>query len=130
MFIKRGSFYDVERAIPNYASQGIGCLYLMGTTERDNNPMSNEYNGDTHYRKEDASALASVDRSRASRMLGGDQGLKSILRRAKENNIKIITDGLARISSSRYSKKYKDLLLRYLDEDGRVHMCYGTDGQA
>ena len=50
--------------------------------------------------------------------------------KAKDNKVKIITDALARISSSRYSKKYKDLLLQYLDEDGRVHVCYGTDGQA
>ena len=50
--------------------------------------------------------------------------------KAKQNKVKVITDALARISSSRYSKKYKDLLLKYLDEDGRVHQCYGTDGQA
>lgn len=53
-----------------------------------------------------------------------------IMHTAKANRVKIITDALARISSSRYSKKYKNLLLQYLDEDGRVHQCYGTDGQA
>lgn len=52
------------------------------------------------------------------------------MRTAKQQNVKIITDALARISSSRFSKKYKNLLLQYLDEDGRVHQCYGTDGQA
>ena len=43
---------------------------------------------------------------------------------------KIIVDSLARISSCRHYRKYKDLLLNYLDEDGRRHLCYGTDGQA
>lgn len=52
------------------------------------------------------------------------------MHRAKENRVKIIVDCLARISSSRHHRKYKDLLLNYLDEDGRVHICYGTDGQA
>jgi len=71
-----------------------------------------------------------VDRSRANKMLGGDEGLEKILAKAKEHKVKVITDALARISSSRHSRKYKDMLLRYLDEDGRVHIAYGTDGQA
>jgi len=52
------------------------------------------------------------------------------VRSAKEHKVKIIVDSLARISSSRHHRKYKDLLLTYLDEDGRRHICYGTDGQA
>ena len=102
----------------------------MGTLERDNYPFQNKYSNETQYRKDDASALAAVDRKKANKMLGGDEGLQRIMDKAKQNKVKIITDCLARISSSRYSKKYKDLLLKYLDEDGRVHMCYGTDGQA
>jgi len=42
--------------------------------------------------------------------------------------MKLVVDSLARISSSRHNRKYKDLLLNYLDEDGRRHICYGTDG--
>ena len=42
--------------------------------------------------------------------------------------VKIIVDCLARISSSRHHRKYNSLLLRYLDQDGRRHICYGTDG--
>lgn len=63
-------------------------------------------------------------------MLGGEKGLMSVMRAAKQNQLKIITDSLARISSSRHHRKYKNLLLHYLDEDGRRHICYGTDGQA
>jgi glycosidase len=102
----------------------------MGTLERDNYPFLNTYSNDIEFRKEDASPLASVDRSRANKMLGGEEGLKKIMQKAKTHKIKIITDALARISSSRHSRKYKDLLLHYLDEDGRLHICYGTDGQA
>lgn len=130
MFMRRGNFDAVERAIPSYASQGINCLYLMGTLERDNYPFVNNYNNEVQYRKDDASALASVDRSKPNTMLGGEDGMRRIMQRAKENKVKIITDALARISSSRFGKKYKNLLLQYLDEDGRVHVCYGTDGQA
>jgi hypothetical protein len=63
-------------------------------------------------------------------MLGGDEGLANVMKAAKNNNVKIIVDSLARISSSRHHRKYKDLLLNYLDEDGRRHICYGTDGQS
>jgi len=63
-------------------------------------------------------------------MLGGSQGLKKVVQEAKENKVKIIVDSLARISSSRHHRKYKNLLLHYLDEEGRRHICYGTDGQA
>lgn len=121
MFIRRGTFSMVEKAIPSYANQGINCLYLMGTLERDNYPFVNNYNNETQYRKDDASALAVVDRSRPNKMLGGHDGLNRIMKTAKNNRVKVITDALARISSSRYSKKYKNLLLQYLDEDGRVH---------
>jgi len=129
-FVRRGTFEDVENAIPSYAEQGINALYLMGTLERDNNPSYNKYSGETDFRKEDASPLASVDRSRISEMLGGEEGLRNIMSAAKKNNVKIIVDSLARISSSRHGQKYKSLLLNYLDEDGRIHIAYGTDGQA
>lgn len=100
----------------------------MGTLERDNYPFKSKYTNEIEYRKDDASALASVDRSRVNKMLGGEEGLLKIMKKAKTHKVKIITDALARISSSRHHRKYKELLLHYLDEDGRVHICYGTDG--
>jgi len=90
----------------------------------------NKYSNDIEYRKDDASPLAAIDRSVANKMLGGDRGLSELMATAKENKIKVIVDSLARISSSRHHRKYKDMLLNYLDEDGRRHICYGTDGQA
>lgn len=96
--------------------------------ERDNYPFQNKYSNQTEYRREDASSLAALDRSIPNKMLGGALGLSSISKVAKRYKIKIIVDSLARISSSRHHRKYKDLLLNYLDEDGRRHICYGTDG--
>jgi hypothetical protein len=73
--IKRGTFKDVQRSIPEYSKQGISALYLMGTQERDNYPFLNKYSNDTEYRKEDASPLAAIDRQTANKMLGGEKGL-------------------------------------------------------
>lgn len=129
MFIQRGTFQDVENSIPQYAMQGINTLYLMGTLERDNQPFNHKYNERTEYRRDDASAQASVDRSMPNKMLGGEQGLRGIMRAAKHHRVKIIVDSLARISSSRHNRKYNKHLLHYLDEDGRRNICYGTDGQ-
>lgn len=114
----------------SYAKSGISALYLMGTLERDNYPFKNHHAGAVQYRKEDASPLAAIDRSTPNRMLGGAEGLHRVMRQARHHRVKVIVDSLARISSSRFNRKYKHLLLHYLDEDGRRHICYGTDGQA
>ena len=63
-------------------------------------------------------------------MLGGEQDFLQVVEKAKDQGLKVIVDCLARISSSRHHRKFKDLLLHYLDEDGRRRICYGTDGQA
>lgn len=44
--------------------------------------------------------------------------------------MKIVIDCLTRISSSRGHRKYRDLMLYYLDDEGKRHICYGTDGQS
>ena len=127
-FIKRGNFKDVEDDIPSLANQGISAMYLMGTLERDNYPVMNNYTKEVEFRKDDASPLAAIDRSKVNQMLGGEEGLEKVVQAAKRHNIKVVVDSLARISSSRFHRKYKNLLLNYLDEDGRRHICYGTDG--
>jgi hypothetical protein len=63
-------------------------------------------------------------------MLGGKPGFFNMMLAAKKENIKIIIDCLARISSSRHDRKYRNLLLHYLDIDGHRNICYGTDGHA
>ena len=129
-FLKRGNFRDVEMAIDGYAKQGVSALYLMGTLARDNHEFKSSYSDNIEYRKDDASPMAVTTRDTANKMLGGDAGLKAIVQKAHSRNVKIIVDSLARVSSSRHHRKYKDLLLHYLNEDGRREICYGTDGQA
>lgn len=69
-----------------------------------------------------------IDRTTPCKMLGGEQDFLKVVQRAKTEGLKIIVDCLARISSSRHNRKFKDLLLHYLDSDGRRRICYGTDG--
>lgn len=61
-------------------------------------------------------------------MMGGKEGFKKLVDSAKTHKMKIIVDCLSRISSSRHHRKYKELLLYYLDEEGKRNICYGTDG--
>lgn len=63
-------------------------------------------------------------------MLGGAPAFNRVVQRARSEGVKVIVDCLARISSSRHHRKFKNLLLHYLDEEGRRRICYGTDGQA
>ena len=102
----------------------------MGVLERDNNPIFNKAMNEYQFKKPDANPLAITCRNVANNMLGGDEGFKRVVTKAKENKVKIVVDCLTRISSSRHHKKYRDLLLHYLDQDGKKHICYGTDGQS
>lgn len=61
-------------------------------------------------------------------MLGGEEGFKKVMNQAKKSKMKILIDCLSRISSSRNHRKYRELMLYYLDEEGRKKICYGTDG--
>lgn len=129
-FKKRGNFETVAKAIDGYKKKGITALYLMGALERDNLPVINKEQNSIEFKKPDASALAITCRESANRMLGGDVGFKGVMQKAKESKMKIIIDCLARISSSRNHRKYRDLMLYYLDTEGRRKIMYGTDGQA
>ena len=82
----------------------------------------------TQYKKADAHPLAVTDRTTPCKMLGGEGDFNRVVERAKTEGIKVIVDCLARISSSRHHRKFKNMLLHYLDEDGRRRICYGTDG--
>ena len=105
----------------------------MGVFQRDNVELKGnayQYYQDqrNQYKKADASPLAVTDRTTACKMLGGEQGFLRVVQKAKTEGLKVIVDCLARISSSRHHRKFKDLLLHYLDNEGRRRICYGTDG--
>lgn len=127
-FVKRGDFSKVEKAIDSYKKRGITALYLMGVLERDNYQYLNKNTNEAEFRKQDAAPLAITCRETANKMLGGDEGFAKVMKQAQTSKMKIVIDCLSRISSSRHHRKYRDLMLYYLDEDGRKKICYGTDG--
>ena len=79
-------------------------------------------------KKENASPFAVTSRNTPCELLGGNEGFKKLITRAKKENVKIIVESIARVSSSRHHLKFRDLLLHCLDNDGRRNICYGTDG--
>ena len=100
----------------------------MGVLERDNYPFLNKNINEIEHRKPDAAPLAITCRETANKMLGGDEGFSKVMKQAKQSKVKIVIDCLSRIASSRHHRKYRDLMLYYLDEEGRKKICYGTDG--
>ena len=73
--------------------------------------------------------MAVTSRSNISSLLGGDDSFISLINKAHKLNMKIIIDSFDRISSVRYNRKYKNLLLRHLDKDGKVNIFYGSEGK-
>jgi len=128
-FIQRGTFQAVRQALPKYKESGITALHLSGVLERDNKQSLNSEQ-EVVYKKQDASHTAVTAREKVCSMLGGDQEFQKLVQEAKKHGLKVITDCYARISSSRAHRKYKELMLHFLDPEGRKKICYGTDGLA
>ena len=101
----RGSFKDLEDSLPMYKQRSINCLYIMGALERDNNlEFDHTTNEIYHVENKDASPMAITCRASVSKLLGGDKGFASLVKKAKELDIKILLDSLARVSSSRFHR--------------------------
>jgi len=128
--VRRGNFLKVKENMKRYRDSGINCMYLMGALERDNGP---QYAKDSHqksFKRPDASPLAVICRKTPNQMLGGVEGFKEMVGESKKLGMKILIDGLTRISSARPSKRYLDHVLYTLDESGKKTICFGTDGRA
>ena len=52
------------------------------------------------------------------------------MKTARDFKMKIILDGLAKVSSSRPNKIYKDKFVYTLDENGKLCIFYGSDGKS
>lgn len=129
--IKRGNFQDIENKLEDFNKRFINCLYLMGALERDNQLcIDDETNEILEVINPDASPMAVTCRASVSKFLGGEKAFNSLVNKAKKYSMKIIIDSLTRISSSRPDRKYRKILLNSLDENGKVNICYGTDGQS
>ena len=55
----------------------------MGVLERDNYPFLNKMSNEIEFRKAEASPLAITCRKTANKMLGGDEGFKKVMTKAK-----------------------------------------------
>ena len=129
--IKRGNFKSLENKLDEFHNRFINCLYIMGALERDNNIAYDEETGKPiDIANTEASPMAITNRGSISSLLGGDVEFKSLVNKAKSLNIKIIIDSLCRISSSRSNRKYRNVLLRYLDNNSKMQLCYGSDGKS
>ena len=73
--------------------------------------------------------MAVTSRSDISSLLGGDKEFISLINKAHKLSMKIIIDSFARISSSRFNRKYRNILLRHLDKDNKVQIYYGSEGK-
>ena len=123
--IKRGNFKTLESKLEEFHKRFINCLYIMGALERDNNIAYDEETGKAiDIGNTNASPMAITNRSSISSLLGGEDEFKSLVEKAKSLNIKIIVDSLCRISSSRSNRKYRNVLLRYLDNYSKLQLCY------
>jgi len=99
---KRGTFKVLESMLPEYANRSINCLYIMGALERDNKlEMDAETKEVYHVGNSDASPMAITCRASISNLLGGDKDFNSLIKKAKQLNMVILLDSLARVSSSR-----------------------------
>ena len=129
--IRRGNFKTLESNLEELSSRFINCLYIMGALERDNNIAYDEETGKPiDIANTDASPMAITNRASISSLLGGDDDFKSLVNKAKSLHIKVIIDSLCRISSSRANRKYRNVLLRYLDTQSKLQLCYGSDGKS
>ena len=128
---KRGNFKTLESKLEEFHNRFINCLYIMGALERDNNIAYDEETGKAiDIGNTEASPMAVTNRSSISSLLGGERDFKSLVDKAKSLNMKIIVDSLCRISSSRSNRKYRNVLLRYLDNYSKLQLCYGSDGKS
>ena len=96
----------------------------MGVFERDNDESSEV------YRKPHASPIATTYRTIPCRMLGGKQQFLELVQRSHQLGLKVIVDCSSRVSSSRMGKKYDQLRLRNVDEQGRLVYHYGCNGRS
>ena len=131
VIVKRGNFQSLEYKLEEYQQRYINCIYIMGALERDNNIVYDEESGrPIDIGNDSACPMAVTSRSNVSSLLGGEKSFLSLMNKAHKLSIKIILDSLSRISSSRAHRKYRNILLRYLDKNGKTQICYGSDGKS
>lgn len=128
--VRRGNFLKVRDNMKRYRDSGINCMYLMGAFERDNGLKYVKESHQKFFKRPDASPLAVICRKTPNQMLGGSEGFKEMVCESKKLGMKLLVDGLTRVSSARPHKRYLDHVLHTLDDAGKKTICFGTDGKA
>ena len=126
----RGTFSKVSENLNSYSNMGINCLYLMGALERDNGVTINSKTKLKSFKRPNASPLAITSRNTPNTMLGGSSSFAEMIQKSKKENVKIIIDSLTRVSSARHHNKYRGTFLESLDDEGKLNVCFGTDGRS
>lgn len=126
---KRGDFGSLANKLEEYSQRYINCLYIMGALERDNHIIYDEETKEVlDMSNNSASPMAITCRASVSNLLGGDKAFNALIQKAKKFSMKIIIDSLTRVSSSKFHRKYRNILLQALDENGKANICFGSDG--
>ena len=127
----RGSFVKIKEELQRYLKAGINCIYLMGALERDHGGIIDEKTGlKKDFKRKDVSPMAVTCRRSLNSLLGGAEEFKELMEAANTKNIDIVIDCVTRISSARYNRRYKDLVLQCVDDDGKLSLAYGGEGRA
>ena len=126
--LKRGNFATLKNKLDEYHKRNINCVYIMGALERDNGISYDEKTGEVlDIASEEASPMATTTRTRISSLLGGEKEFKALMEKASKSHIKIIIDFVANVSSSKANRKYRNILLKYLDSKGRMQNMNNND---
>jgi len=123
----KGSFAKIQEMIPQYNQAGVNCLYILGALERDHGAYIDPKTKQKMYKRTDVSPLAVTCRKTVSGYLGGDEEFNKMMEVAKAKDVKIMVDCVMRISSSRANSRYKDFMLKCVDEDGKFGLAYGAE---
>ena len=128
---KTTPFKNLENKLSYYKNnQNINCLYLMGALEQDNNITYENTTGKViDIGNPQSSPMAVTSRCDISNLLGGEQCFFSLINKAHKLSLKIIVDCFGRISASRFHRKYRNLLLKYLDKENKIQISYGANGR-
>lgn len=130
---QKPEFKNLTNKIKDYKDRHINCLYVMGSLERDNlvtyaKTTDKNLKIITRVDNPDANPLSITSRSNFCSLLGGDSEFKKLVDESHKQNVKIVIDCLLKVSSSRYHRKYKDLITYKLDERGKIISFFGNEG--
>ena len=110
----RGNLSKVADSLDYFKSRGIDTLYMSGVHKR------------AH---DDPYSVAS--RTKIDDGIGGEAEFKdNLLKKMKEKDMKIIVDFFDRIGSIHMSKKYRKLLVNYIDPQKNFVHYHGANGKS